>query len=345
LGRSGLKAPGAFLEETVESQPEALAKILRDALPASALSRLSGRSRIFLVGTGTSHHGALVGQYLLRSAGVEAWAIPAFEFASYPPPFKDDDGLVLLSHRGSKRFSQAALDGFPAKDHWLAITGGGSPLGGPGVLYTVPQERSPVHTASHTGAMVRLAQLAVALGSPSWRAELARVPDAIRATLGLRRQIAEALGGLHLGHVVHFVGGGPAHATALEGALKLREAAYLSAEGHELESILHGPLISLQAEDTVVMVAQPGPSQARAAEVAAAVNEIGATIVAVGASAANLDATLRLQTPAIHEWLAPIVNVVPLQWLALEVSRRVGVDADSFRKEGRYAAAQTKFSL
>ncbi len=287
----------------------------------------------------------MFGQYLLRSAGVEAWAIRAFEFANYPPPFKDDDGLVLLSHRGSKRFSQAALDGFPAKEHWLAITGEGSPLRGPGVLYTVPQERSPVHTASHTGAMVRLAQLGVALGSPSWKAELARLPDAIRATLGLRRQIAGALDGLHLGHVVHFVGGGPAHATALEGALKLREAAYISAEGHELESILHGPLISLQADDSVVMVAQPGPSQGRTAELAAAVNEIGATIVTVGASAASLDATLRLQTPAIHERLAPIVNVVPLQWLALEVSRRQGVDADSFRKVGRYAAAQSKFTL
>jgi glutamine---fructose-6-phosphate transaminase (isomerizing) len=287
----------------------------------------------------------LVGQYLLRSAGVDAWAIRAFEFANYPPPFKDDDGLVLVSHRGSKRFSQAALDGFPAKDHWLAITGEGSPLRGPGVLYTVPQERSPVHTASHTGAMVRLAQLAVALGSPSWKAELARLPDAVRATLELRPQIVHALDRLHLERVVHFVGGGPAYTTALEGALKLREASYLSAEGHEVESILHGPLISLAAEDSVVVVAQPGAALERTAEVAAAIYEIGAPTLVVGPSPASLAATIALQTPAIDESLAPIVNVVPLQWLALEVSRRVGVDADSFRKEGRYAAAQAKFSL
>ncbi len=288
----------------------------------------------------------MVGQYLLRSAGVEAWAIRASEFANYPPPFKDDDGLVLLSHRGRKRFSQAALDGFPAKEHWLAITGEGSPLRGPGVLYTVPQERSPVHTASHTGAMVRLAQLGVALGSPSWKAELARLPDAIRATLGLRRQIAGALDGLHLGHVVHFVGGGPAHATALEGALKLREAAYISAEGHELESILHGPLISLNAEDSVVVIAQPGAGLERTGELTAALQEIGTPTLAVGPAASRLTGTTaQLETPAVDELLAPIVNVVPLQWLALEVSRRQGVDADSFRKVGRYAAAQSKFTL
>jgi glucosamine--fructose-6-phosphate aminotransferase (isomerizing) len=306
---------------------------------------LAGRSRIFVVGTGTSYHGALVGQHLLRSAGVEAWAIPAFEFANYPPRFRADDGLVLLSHRGTKRFSQAAIDGFNSPDHWVAITGEGSPLSGPGVIHTVPQERSPVHTASHTGAMVRLAQLAVALGSPPWKAELARVPDAIRVAVGLRAAVMQALDRLRVERVVHFVGGGPAHATSLEGALKLREAAYVSAEGHELESILHGPLISLTAEDSVVMVAQPGPALERTTELAAALHEIGATTLAVGPSAAALTATIALETPAIDERLAPIVNVVPLQWLALEVSRRLGVDADSFRKEGRYAAAQSKFSL
>jgi glutamine---fructose-6-phosphate transaminase (isomerizing) len=282
---------------------------------------------------------------LLRSAGIEAWAVRAFEFANYPPALRDDDGLVLLSHRGSKRYSQAALERFGGKDHWLAITGEGSPLHGKGVLYTVPQERSPVHTASHTGAMVRLAQLAVALGSPPWRAELGRVPDAVRTALMLRPQVIQALDRLQIGHVVHFVGTGPAYATALEGALKLREAAYLSAEGHELESILHGPLISLQAEDSVVMVAQPGPALERTTELAAALHEIGAATLAVGPSAASLTATITLETPAIDERLAPIVNVVPLQWLALEVSRHLGVDADSFRKEGRYAAAQSKFTL
>jgi glutamine---fructose-6-phosphate transaminase (isomerizing) len=319
---------------------------LRDTPHASAVSRLSGTSRVFLVGTGTSYHGALVGQYLLRSAGVEAWAIHAFEFANYPPRIDDDDGLVLLSHRGSKRFSQAALEGFSHKDHWLAITGEGSPLSGPGVLNTVPQEQSPVHTASHTGAMIRLAQLAVALGSPSWKAELGRLPDAIRAALALRPQVSEAMDRLRFGRVVHFVGGGPAYPTALEGALKLREASYLSAEGHEVESILHGPLISLNAEDSVVLMAQTGATLERTAELTAALHEIGTPTLAVGPSAAHLTAAAaRLQTPAIDELLAPIVNVVPLQWLALEVSRRVGVDADSFRKEGRYASAQTKFSL
>lgn len=346
MGRSRLRTLGSFLEETLQSQPEAVARLLGDPPAAGVLSRLSGCSRIFLVGTGTSYHGALVGQYLLRSASVEAWAIPAFEFVNYPPRLKGDDGLVLLSHRGSKRYSQSALRAFENQDHWLAITGEDSPLNGPSVVTTVPQERSPVHTASHTGAMVRLAQLAAALGAPPWKDELARLPDAIRTALGLRPQVKQAIDRLHLGRVVHFVGAGPGHATALEGALKLREAAWVSTEGHELESILHGPLISVDAQDSVVVMAQPGASLERTAELAAALYEIGTPTLAVGPAAASLTtSTARLETPAVDELLAPIVNVVPLQWLALEGSRRVGVDADSFRKDGRYAAAQTKFTL
>jgi len=282
---------------------------------------------------------------LLRSAGIEAWAIPAFEFVNYPPPITRDDGLLLLSHRGSKRYSQAALETFDKRDQWLAITGEGSPLHGEGVITTVGQERSPVHTASHTGAMVRLAQLAMALGSPPWKEEIGRLPDAIRAALALRPQVAQAMDRLNFGRVVHFVGGGPAYATALEGALKLREAAWVSTEGHELESILHGPLISLTAEDSAVLLAEPGASLERTLELAAALDEIGTPTLAVGSAAGRLPATAGLETPAVDELLAPMVNVVPLQYLALEVSRHLGVDADSFRKEGRYATAQTKFSL
>ena len=68
---------------------------------------------------------------------------------------------------------------------------------------------------------------------------------------------------------------------------------------------------------------------------AAALGEIGAHVMTVQAAPDDLD-----------EVLAPIVNVVPLQWLAYHASRKLGVDADSFRRdEPAYAAAQSKFTL
>src|SRR5206468_1057152 len=200
---------------------------------ARAAERLRGCARIFLVGTGTSYHGALAGQFMFRSAGIDAWAVRAFEFADYPPAFREDDGLVLLSHRGSKRFSRRSLDLFePHGKRWVAITGEGSAIDG----------------------------------------------------------------------------GGPARATAYEGALKLREASHLvSAEGHDVEGILHGPLVSIQPGQTVVVIAQPGPALERTQEVIQALGEIGAVVIQVGSAADGY------RTTRVDEVLAPIVNVVPLQ--------------------------------
>ena len=327
--------PGSYLKATLESQPAELARLLTDDSAARAADRLRSCNRIFLAGTGTSFHGALAGQFMLRSAGLEAWAVRAFELANYPPALRSDDGLILLSHRGSKRFSRDALDGFArTSQHWTAITGEGSPMDGEGVVRTVAQEKSPVHTASHTGAMLRIAQMAAALGRPAWKSRLSQLPDAVQRAVDLGGGIAAQVGQIEFRPVTHFVGGGPALATSYEGALKLREASHLvSAEGHDVEGILHGPLVSVQAGTPVVLIAQPGPSLDRIREVELALREIGATV-------------LSFPAPDMDEVLAPIVNVVPLQWLAYHVSRKLGVDADSFRRdEPKYAAAQSKFTL
>lgn len=335
--------PGSYLKKTLESQARELARILGDGSAAAAAERLRGCDRIFIVGTGTSYHGALAGQFMLRGAGVEAWAVRAFEFANYPPRLRDGDGLIVLSHRGSKRFSRGSLDNFAElSSRWIAITGEGSTMDGEGVVRTVAQEKSPVHTASHTAAMLRIAQIAVTLGAPPWRDQLDGLPDAVTSALALGDRVAADVGELELRPVTHFVGGGPARATAYEGALKLREASHVvSAEGHDVEGVLHGPLISIQPKQTVVLVMQPGPSLERTREVVTALAEIGARTLTVGAEAEG-----GYKTPELDEVLAPIVNVIPLQWLAYHASRKLGVDADSFRRdETPYKEAQSKFTL
>ena len=328
--------PGSYLKATLGGQPAELSRLLADDSAARAASRLRGAGRIFLAGTGTSFHGALVGQFMLRSAGFDAWAIRAFELASYPPSMRPDDGLIMLSHRGSKRFSRESLERFAAgSSRWIAITGEGSPLDGEGIVHTVAQEKSPVHTASHTAAMLRIAQVTCELAQPGWRAQLADLPRAVQLAVDQGDAVAVQAAEVEFRPVTLFVGGGPARATAYEGALKLREASHLvSAEGLDVEGILHGPLVSIQPGTAVVLIQQPGPSLQRMQELEAALRDIGAAVIS-SQTAADLD-----------EVLAPIVNVVPLQWLAYHVSRRLGVDADSFRRDERdYAAAQSRFTL
>src|SRR5258707_6138079 len=120
--------PGSYLKATLEGQPAELARLLADDSAARAASRLRDCSRILLAGTGTSFHGALAGQFILRSAGFEAWAIRAFELANYPPALRKDDRLIRLSQRGSQRFSHDSLQRVALHSHrWITLTRDRSP--------------------------------------------------------------------------------------------------------------------------------------------------------------------------------------------------------------------------
>ena len=80
----------------------------RSAVAEAAADRLRGR-RILLVGTGTSWHAANIGAWFLRAAGVEAWAVQAADAALHAPAPAPATALILLSHRGTKRYTTAAL--------------------------------------------------------------------------------------------------------------------------------------------------------------------------------------------------------------------------------------------
>jgi glutamine---fructose-6-phosphate transaminase (isomerizing) len=337
-----MPSPGEHLLQTIESQPTMVERLLADRHAVTdAASRLRGAQRIYIVGTGTSYHGSQVGEHLLRSAGIAAQAVPAFEFAQYGPRPESDDGLILISHRGVKQFSAAALDEFRGRSkRWVVITGEGSPLQGAGALTTCPQEVSSVHTASHVGTMVRLAQLAVALakdrgfGVPMWEAALSLLPETVAANVATRSRCEEVIEKVSLDRPSHFIGGGPAWASASEGALKLREAAHVQAEGHELENFLHGPLISVEAGQTAFLIAEPGPALERTAQIGRALTAIGANVVGIGSGADQLDgAHSTIASHRLPEVLAPIANVIPLQWMAYLASIRRGVDADTFRRD------------
>lgn len=340
---------GEHLKESILQQPDVVRRLLADGQPArSAADRLAGCSRVFLVGTGTSFHGCLVGQFLFRSIGLDAFAVPAFEFSRYPLRLTDSDGLILLSHRGTKRFSRASLDLMRDRQRWVVITGEGSPLEGEGVVKTVPQEVSPVHTVSHLAAMVRLVQMALHLSrmQTPWAQAVAELPSAVTQAVALESQSALAVDRITGRRLVSHVGGGPAWATALECALKIREAAYVPTVGYEVEEVLHGPMTSIDEHDASLLIVEPGPSLERMVEVAAGLREVGASVVAVGSAAGQVTADLRIVTPTLPEVLAPLVNVVPLQWMAYHLSNSLGVDADTFRKnEPRHAAAYERYEL
>lgn len=116
------------MAKTMERQPHDLNRILADWAPVEAsAARIVGR-RVFVVGTGTSWHAANQGAFFLRLAGADAVAVPAADCALWGPSPTAADGLVLLSHRGTKRYTSQVLElaraeGIPT----VAIGGQGAP--------------------------------------------------------------------------------------------------------------------------------------------------------------------------------------------------------------------------
>lgn len=301
----------SIMRETMEGQPAELRRLLADpAGPEAAAKRLQGR-RVLLVGTGTSWHAANTGAWFLRAAGVEAWAVQAADAALHAPRPGAGDGLILLSHKGTKRYTTAALaDARRAGAEVVVI----SARGAPGVeLETVDVERSSAFTASHTAAMLRLAQIAIAMGADLGR--LDAVPDTVEAVLSSGETGIEPPRRL-----LEFTGAGVNQWTAAEGALKVRETCYLATQGLSAEQLLHGPIVALGADDTLVCLNGGGAGESRLLEVARSAESTGVTVQTITATYPS-------------ELLSVFPLVAAVQRISLELAERLGTDPDSFGRD------------
>jgi glucosamine--fructose-6-phosphate aminotransferase (isomerizing) len=297
------------MAKTMERQPADLERILADRAPVeAAVERIAGR-RIFVVGTGTSWHAANQGAYFLRLAGADAWAVSAADAADWGPRPTPDDALVLLSHRGTKRFTSQVLESARARGIPTVAIGG---VDAPGAdIETVIPETAGTFTASHLGALARLAQLAVGLGADL--GDLEAVPAAVAAALAAPAPAVELPD-----RGLDFVGAGPNSWTAAEGALKVREAAHLFTAGWQAEQLLHGPSWALGSGDELVCLDGGGPGTARLAELADAIEERGARVY-------------RFAAPELGEALSVFPLTVVVQRVALDFALLLGTDPDNVR--------------
>jgi glucosamine--fructose-6-phosphate aminotransferase (isomerizing) len=297
------------MRATMARQPGDLRRLLGDREPvARTAERLAGR-RVLLAGTGTSWHAANHGAWMLRAAGVEAWAIQPLDAAVGGVRPAAGDALILLSHTGVKRYSaelreHARAAGVPT----LAIGG----IDQPGVeLPTVERERSAAYTASHLGALMRLAQLATELGA-ELGGDLSAIPDAVMVELE-----RPSRGVPVPARLLEYGGAGPNAWTAQEGALKVRETARLASEGLMVEQLLHGPAVALDARDVLICLDGGGPGAERLEEVARTVEAGGARVH-------------RIAARELGEQLSIFPLTVAVQRIALEAAEALGTDPDAF---------------
>jgi glucosamine--fructose-6-phosphate aminotransferase (isomerizing) len=363
--RSERRAQHPFhMYEAMRAQPAAFARMVRlhDTALAEFAARIATCERLFLVGTGTSHHAARVGGHILRAfaGGVPTHAYPAFDFALYGLPLTPQDCVVGISHRGTKQYTvQSLARARDAGCHTALITGEGTAPGRAAadvVFQTVPQEESSAHTISYVAAIAVLAALAGHLGHQrTGRSHLPEdlltksLPAALEEGLA-QEPLAASWAQAYLGRRrIWVVGGGPSEVTAHEIALKIRETSYLQAEGMSIETILHGPFQCAEADDVFVLIAPAGAACSRVIEFAPMVSEIGAPylVVSDGTPRALHEAAAGwCAVPAVPEPFTALTCLVPLQLFSYHLALRRGTNPDGFRLDDpRFDRARARVQL
>jgi glutamine---fructose-6-phosphate transaminase (isomerizing) len=299
------------MREAMISQPDELARLLADEAPAEAAANpLAGR-RVRLIGIGTSWHAAHHGAWLLREAGIEAEALHAADLAPYGRAIDPADGVIVLSHTGGTGYSMTMLKrAREAGAETLHISGIGN-----GGDYRNRRGRAVLrlHGQPHRRAARSRADRHPRLGAQLGPVDA--IPERIAAVLDLPGPLIEVPDRL-----VELIGAGPNGWTAQEGALKIREASYLAAEGLSAEQFFHGPSVALDEQDTLVVLDGGGPMADRTEAIAAAVEVTGAKVA-------------RFPQRELDEALSVFPLTVVVQRIALELSEARGVSPDRFRYE------------
>ena len=273
---------GEQTRRAIAAQPTLLRELdVRERLPEDA--------RVIFTGCGTSFHAA-------QTAGPAA---QAFELLLERAPRADI--LVCVSHEGETEATLQAARTFHG-ERWLVTGKQSSPLADTCehvIVVTPGVEESWCHTASYTCAVATMRAL--------HGEDVAGLPGLVERALEQRLPVS--------GHERFLVAGaGRDWPTAQEAVLKLREGAYVAAEAHETEQLLHGHLAAVDETVRAFVLEGEGRAAERAAGAAAALREIGCETTLV---------------PTAH----PVVDIVQFQQLTLDLADARGVDPDKIRRD------------
>lgn len=328
----------------IEEQPEVLLRTLDALLPeVPRLRALIGQTRqVLFIARGSSDNAAVYGRYLteVRGGRLATLASPSVATAYRRPLDLAGVLAVALSQSGCTEEIVETLSW--ARDcgaRTVAITNnGGSPLAEIAEVALVTQagvERAVPATKTYTTQLAALAVFGLALSEDDdgFGTALERVPQAVAGVLSDPGDIETMAGALTGARAVVVSGRGYAYSTALELALKLKEACYLNAAGLSYADLVHGPIAVFDAETAALLVAaDAGPMVEHVAGLARRVRSAGAPAYGIGGGTALSSAcTLALPGTSLREDLAPIALIVPGQLLVERLAVKLGIDPDQPR--------------
>ena len=346
-----------FMLKEIYDQPQAIEDTLRTArtdfgkilgLDTDGLRQLRN---IHIIACGTAYHAGLVGKYYIEQlAGISVSVDLASEYKYRTVPQLPNTLAIAISQSGETADTIGAIK--KAKDLGFRTLSICNVLGSSltrtcdSTFFThCGPEISVASTKAFTSQITSMYALAAFLGQANGNLSQTAFEKLYKELLALSKDMGEAVKleyeVRHLTRKIYkadrfiFLGRNVNFPIALEGALKLKEVSYRSAEGFAAGEIKHGP-ISIIDKGTPVIVLMP--HDALFEKMLSACQECrarGAFVVAVTTKAgAKLAADVADQVfivPQTNELLQPVLDVVPLQFLAYWIAKRLGCDIDQPR--------------
>jgi glucosamine--fructose-6-phosphate aminotransferase (isomerizing) len=346
-----------FMLKEIYDQPKVLHDIVSTRISDSridlggelgiSMQELKRMTRIVIQACGTSWHAGLVGKYIIEKfARIHTEVDISSEFR-YRDAVLDSDTMVMaISQSGETADTIAGLR--EAKVKFMKVLSLVNVLQSSihresdGIIAIMAgTEIGVASTKAYTAEIVNLYFLALYLGLlrgfvtkadlKEHFAALEKVPAQVEQLLQLNDDIKDIANAFCESRDFLFLGRGLNYATALEGALKLKEISYINATGYAAGEMKHGPIALIDHKMPVVCI---NPRSSVYDKMYSNIQEVVArkgipiSIVTKGDRRTRSISRHAIPIPDCHECVSPILSVIPLQLLAYHIATLKGLDVD-----------------
>ena len=347
-----------FMLKEIYEQPSAVSNTIGEWIdhPERLLEELHlnikmtiGLGRLHIVACGTSYHAALVAQNMIRNlARIPVDVEIASEYRYSNPIIENGNLFISITQSGETADTLAAQrEATARKSKTLTVcnvVGSTAAREADSVLYTrAGIEIGVASTKAFTSQIAALCMIAIGLSirrgimsmseTKALRHQLAKIPDLIEKTLKKDREIKDLASTLLHSRDCIYLGRGINFPIAIEGALKMKEVAYIHAEGYPAGELKHGPIALIEEGMPVIVVA---PINDLFGKILSNIEEVkarGARVIAITDEPEMLvnKADDVIEIPSTHPLLSPFLSVIPLQFLAYHTAVLKGCDVDQPR--------------
>ena len=343
-----------YMLKEIHEQPkaleESLAGIVLNNKPVQFMNLsldknyLEQLSSIYIVACGTAMHAGLTGKYAIEKlCRIPVNVVVASEFR-YQDPILDKHSLcIFISQSGETADTIAALKLAKSKlAKTITVTNVFESSITREADYTIYTHAGPeiavASTKAYTSQVGVLISLAIYIketlsGSSSdtdlLKKELLSIPklmeDIMKDTEAYHMLAKEMM---HV-HDLYYIGRGNDYHTAMEGSLKLKEISYIHSEAYPAGELKHGPIALIDNGTYVMGIITDSKTSEKTWSNLEEVKSRGAKIILV--TNQNIEEDIVIRIPLVNPILAPLLAVIPLQFIAYYIAKEKGLDVDKPR--------------